>query len=145
MVIKMNRMARKNKINSESGFGLIEIVVSIVILGVALPVLISLYGSVSHKAVQSRFIDDMVTLAQDKMEEIIGYKEHHWDWYKNPQQFVSNENLADNYHRSVTVQQITNWGNASIDAWEVTVKITHPQFPNGYLLSTRFTKYYEEK
>ncbi len=135
----------KNRILSEKGLSLIEIVVSIIILGVALPVLISVYGSVSTKAVQSRVIEKLVAYSQDKMEEIVGYKETHWDWYKNPQQFAVSENLANNYHRTVTVQQITNWGGALVNAWEVTVLVTHPQFPNGYKLTTRFTKYYAPK
>jgi len=36
--------------------------------------------------------------------------------------------------------------NMGLDhAWEVQVKVTHPQLPQGFLLSVRLTKYHEKK
>ncbi len=122
-----------------------ELVIAIIIIGVALPAIFSLYGQISVRAAQSALMNQMVAYAEDKLEEIIGKKESHWDWYKNPAQFTANEKLGKGYHRKVTVKKITNWGNARIDAWEVQVKVTHPQLPQGFLLSVRLTKYHEKK
>jgi len=86
----------------------------------------------------------MIVFAENKMEEITGLKEKTWNWYTNPTQFEVNENLGNGYQRTVTVTTITGWGSASIDAWQVDVTITHPLYPDGYVLTTRFTQYYEE-
>jgi len=130
---------------AQQGYTLMELVIAIIIIGVALPAIFSLYGQISVRAAQSALMNQMVAYAEDKLEEIIGKKESHWDWYKNPAQFAADENLGKGYRRIVTVNKITNWGNARIEAWEVQVKVTHPQLPRGFALSVRLTKYHEIK
>ncbi len=130
---------------NEKGYTLIELIIAIIILGVAFPAIINLYGSIALKSAQSSAFNQMVAYAEEKMETIIGYKETHWDWYKNVSKFETDEDLDEGFHRSVKIKKITGWGNAGIDAWEVNVKVTHPQLPNGYLLSMRLTKYYAKK
>jgi prepilin-type N-terminal cleavage/methylation domain-containing protein len=137
------RIARINKKNNQSGFTLIELVVVITLLGVTLPAVYSLYGSLSVHSVKSAVYDQMVAYGQDKMEEIIAIKEKNWDWYKDPAQFEVDEDLADDYHRKVTVTTFSNWGNSLVDGWEVKVEITHPMVDSPYELVTRFTKYHE--
>ncbi len=137
-------MPQYNQIKSEKGFTLIELVVAIVIIGVALPSIFSLYASLSAKASDSAVMDQMVALAQNKMEEIIGKKEADWAWYKNPSQFAVNESLPDSYHRVVTVNTVNNWGNSMLDAWEIAVSVTNPRIDNNYVLTVRFTKYFTE-
>jgi len=130
-------------VKRENGFTLIELVVAIVLMGVALPVIIGLFANVSLYASRGTVKDQMVAHAQNKMEEIVAVKEANWDWYKNPNQFVATENLTDNFQRSVTVTSISNWGNQGINGWEVTVSVSHPQMSNNYSLSVRFSKYHE--
>ncbi len=137
-------ISQYNQIKSEKGFTLIELVVAIVIIGVALPSIFSLYASLSAKASDSAVMDQMVALAQNKMEEIIGKKEADWAWYQNPSQFEVNESLPDSYQRVVTVNTVNNWGNSLLDAWEVAVSVTNPRIDNSYVLTVRFTKYYTE-
>jgi len=129
----------------QNGYSLIELIVVIVLLGVMAPAIISIYGDVSVLSATSAIMDQMLVLAEEKMEEISGKKENDWDWYKNPTQYEVDEALANGYHRTVTVTTITNWGAVNIDGWEVYVLITHPQYTNGFSLTTRFAKYYEEK
>lgn len=132
-----------NKKNNQSGFTLIELVVVITLLGVTLPAVYSLYGSLSVHSVKSAIYDQMIAYGQDKMEEILAVKEKNWDWYKDPFQFEVDEDLADDYHRQVTVSTFTNWGNSLVDGWEIKVIITHPMIDSPYELITRFTKYHE--
>ncbi len=131
-------------IATEQGFTLIELIVAIVIIGVALPAIFSLYASLSAKASDGAVLDQMAALAQNKMEEIIAKKETDWTWYQDPTQFEVDESLADDYHRTVTVTAITNWGNAALNAWEVAVAVTNPRISNSYTLNVRLTKYYME-
>lgn len=128
---------------SEYGYSLIELIIVIIIMGTALPAIISLYGRVVVYSSKSSVNDQMVAFAEEKMEEIIGFKEKNWNWYKNPARFVSSESLSDNYTRRVQVRKITNWGNARIEAWQVEVSVTNPLLPKGFTLSTRLTKYHE--
>jgi len=132
----------KQRIKSEKGFTLIELLVAIVLIGVTLPAVFSLYASLSEHSVQSAIMDQLVTYGQEKMEEIIAIKSTNWDWYKTPNQFVEDESLPDDYHRSVMVNGVSNWGNASIDAWEVVVSVTHPRLSAPYKLTVRLSKYH---
>lgn len=137
------RRIKQNLKTNQRGFSLIELVVAITIMGVALPAIFSLYASISARSSQSAVMDQMVALAQNKMEEIIAKKESDWTWYQDPTQFEVTENLPDHYTRSVSVTTVSNWGNAGIDAWQVTVQVGHPQMTNPYQLVTRFSKYEE--
>lgn len=135
---------KKRNLAAEKGFTLVELVVAIVIIGVALPAIFSLYASLSAKASEGAVLDKMAALAQNKLEEIIAKKESDWTWYQDPAQFEIDENLADDYHRTVTVNAISNWGNAALNAWEVTVSVSNPRISNSYTLNLRLTKYYLE-
>ncbi|MFZ0388922.1 MAG: type II secretion system protein [Calditrichia bacterium] len=127
---------------NERGTTLIELVIVIIVLGLALPSLLSLMGLVSLHSARNGVMETAVTLAEAKMEEIIGIKETHWDWYKNADQFVEEDvNLGDQFSRQVTVKQISDWGEEKLNAWEVVVRVDHPQLENGYSLTMRFTRY----
>jgi len=127
---------------NERGVTLFELVLVIILMGIALPSLLSLMGQVSLHSTRPVILEKAITLAEEKMEEIIGKKEANWDWYKNPTQFETNETLTEGFQRSVTVTSITGWGNAALDAWEVKVTVTHTLLPNGYSLVIRLTKYH---
>ena len=139
-----NRMRKNDSLKAEWGFTLIELIVAIVIIGVALPAIFSLYASLSAKASDGAVLDQMAALAQNKMEEIIAKKEADWAWYQDPTQFEADERLADDYHRTVTVNTISNWGNAALNGWEVTVTVSNTRISNDYTLQVRLTKYYLE-
>lgn len=63
-------MKRTNSITPPSGFTLIEIVISMVILGLATAGLVHMQISSSTTLTNSRYLTTAVTLAQDKMEEL---------------------------------------------------------------------------
>ncbi len=128
----------------QAGFTLMEVVVALVIIGILLPATLALFGEVTEKSVKNSVLERATLLAEQKLEEIIGYKEKHWQWYQNPGQFADSEHLGNGFQRVVTVSSFSNWGNANIDGWKVDVTIIHPQLDNGYKLQVRLTKYYEE-
>ena len=87
-------------------------------------------------------VEQAVQLAESKMEEIIGWKMKHWDWYKHPGIFQETRHFNNGFTRRVEVEHIEGWGAASIEAWQITVIVTHPELSEGYTLTTRLTKYY---
>jgi len=127
--------------NRQEGFTLMELVVMIVLLGVAIPSVIYLYSQLSATSVKSSVLDQMMFYAESKMEEIIAIKEKNLNWDQTPNQFAEDINLPDDFHRTVTVQNITNWGNVNVPAVQVTVDVTHPLISNSYTLTVRLTPY----
>jgi prepilin-type N-terminal cleavage/methylation domain-containing protein len=63
----------------ESGFTLIEIVIAMVILGIATGGLVHMQISSSSTLTDSRYLSTAVTLAQDKMEELKSLAGNHSD------------------------------------------------------------------
>lgn len=132
----------KNLWKGERGASLLEMIIVIILLGVALPAFLSIISGAARRSMQNDMLGQAVTLAEQKMEEIIAFKEANWDWYKNPSALNEVETLADGYKRTVTVTEVNNWGSINATAWEVTVKVEHSALPNGYKLVTRLTKYH---
>ena len=121
---------------------MLELVLLIIILGTALPAFLGIMGMVSTHSLQANVQQQAIVLAETKMEEIVGFKQQHWDWFKSINNFAQDINLTGGYRRVVTITHITNWGSAGIEAWEISVTVSHQLLPNGYSLITRLTKYH---
>ena len=141
--MKFKEFYKKSKIHSEKGLTLVELIVVLILVGLIFPTIFSLAGTASVKATKYMYMQEANYLAEEKIEEITGYKEQHWDWYKHINKFIGLENLNRGFVRSVSVQKISNWGKARIDCWEAVVTVTHPQIKNPMVLSVRLTKYFE--
>ncbi|HFE64553.1 MAG TPA: hypothetical protein ENK14_09105 [Caldithrix sp.] len=137
MFNKLNKFRR-----AEQGTTLLELVLLIIILGTALPAFLGIMGMVSTHSLQANVQQQAIVLAETKMEEIVGFKQQHWDWFKSINNFAQDINLTGGYRRVVTITHITNWGSAGIEAWEISVTVSHQLLPNGYSLITRLTKYH---
>lgn len=72
-------MKGTSRILPESGFTLIEIVIAMVILGIATGGLVHMQISSSSTLTDSRYLSTAVTLAQDKMEELKSLAGNHPD------------------------------------------------------------------
>lgn len=127
----------------QEGFTLFELIISIILLGFAVPSILSLYSKLSVTSARNKIYDQTVAHAEAKMEEIIAVKEKNWDWYKKVNQFTEEVVLPDNFKRSVKVRKINNWGNVSVQAWEILVAVSHPQLTSPYTLTVRLTQYHE--
>lgn len=118
-------------------------VVALVIIGVVFPAFFSLAGMATSNAAKFIVRQKAQYYAESKMEEIIGFKKLNWDWYKTITDYAKTESLADNYTRTVSVNQITKWGDQEIDGWEITVSVSHPSMDKDVQYTIRFSKYYE--
>jgi len=131
----MNRYLRE-----EHGLTLIEIVIIVIIVGIALPSLFVLMGNLSVQTFQNRLMTQSVNLANNRLEEIQAFKEANWDWYKTVNNYVETENI-DGFTRTTEVSYDNAWGNSGYEAYQVVVSVTHPKFPDGYIISFYLTKY----
>jgi prepilin-type N-terminal cleavage/methylation domain-containing protein len=125
----------------QQGFTLAELVVTIVLLGVALPSTISLIAQLPFKLNQNSIEQNALALAEEKMEEILVWKEHNVLWYKTITSLGTNEVLSGVYQRSVSVNQVSGWGDAGLDAWEIKVVVRHQKLMYECQYTVRFTIY----
>ncbi len=137
------RQVRLKLLASEKGLTLVELVVALILVGLIFPTIFSLAGNAAVKATKYIYMQKANYLAESKMEEIVGYKAQHWDWYKNISKFKGSETLPDGFTRNVSITDIKNWGNAQIKAWQIVVSVRHPQLETQIQLSVRLTKYFE--
>ncbi|MEJ2634964.1 MAG: hypothetical protein P8184_06690 [Calditrichia bacterium] len=127
--------------NNQQGSTLFELIVVMILVGVALPSILGLMGMIGVYTARYSVMETAVGLAESRMEEICGRKAADPNWYTDPSQFEEDVNLADGYRRTVAVTSLSGWGSESLDTWEVTVTVSHRVLPNGYSLAVRFTRY----
>lgn len=142
---RLNQNNKAQKFNmrprrEEQGFTLIELVVVIIIVGIALPSLFVLMGNLSVQSINNRLINQVVNLANSRMEEIQAFKEESWDWYKDINAYSETEN-SNGYTRTTTITYHNDWESTGYEAYEVAVNVSHTKLPQGYTLSFFLTKY----
>ncbi len=125
----------------EQGVSLIELIVVIILLGVALPSLFSMIGYLASHHAKNELYTRCMVLANDRLEEIYAFKKENSDWYKTIMNFNQQENLDGGFIRETTITEVNNWGDAHLEAYDVTVKVTHPQISDGYSIKIRLTKF----
>lgn len=126
--------------NRENGYSLIELIVTIILIGIAFPGLLGFFASSMIDTVKNDVINEAVLLAGEKMEQITADKNEPTrgiDYITTPNQYPS-ESLGQ-YTRGVVIQTkiIDN-----ISVIEVIVSITHPVISNSFTLTHLFTDYY---
>jgi prepilin-type N-terminal cleavage/methylation domain-containing protein len=128
-------------LRKEQGVTLIELIVVMILLGVALPSLFSMIGYLASHHAKNEIYTQCMVLANDRLEEIYAFKKENSDWYKNIMSFNQQENLDGGFIRETSITKVNNWGNANLEAYDVTVKVTHSQIPDGYRIKIRLTKF----
>ncbi|NOG44195.1 MAG: prepilin-type N-terminal cleavage/methylation domain-containing protein [Calditrichaeota bacterium] len=127
-------------IREEQGLTLLEVIVTVIIVGIALPSLFVLIGNLSYQSFQNRVMTQSVNLANNRMEEIQAFKDSRWDWYKSINDYVEIEDV-EGYTRTTEVSYHSDWDDSDYEAYQVEVNVSHPKFPNGYNLTTYLTLY----
>jgi Tfp pilus assembly protein PilV len=117
------------KIKSQRGATLLELIISFIILGIALPAVILMVGQMGIDHGVNESIYRAVSDANAKMEEIVAFKKMNNDsaiWADTITDFAGTETLADGSQRTVTIVNINNWineGPVVRDAYQVDVSV----------------------
>ncbi|RMH65712.1 MAG: prepilin-type N-terminal cleavage/methylation domain-containing protein [Calditrichaeota bacterium] len=129
------------KLRKEQGFTLMEVIVVVVITGIALPSLFVLLGNISYASFSTRMMNTAVNLASSRMEEIQAFKDANWDWYKTIEDFETEESLNDGFTRTTTVEHIDDWDNTGYEAYQITIAVAHQKVENPYTVTMNLTLY----
>lgn len=130
----------KNLIKDEHGVSLFEIVILIVIVGVALPALYTLNGIIARHHARNEIMSQAASLADSRMEEVLAFKNENNDWGKYISTYNLSETLTKGFTRKTAVTSISGWGAAGIDAYKIEVSVVHTELPNGYALTVMLAK-----
>ena len=130
----------KKVIREEQGITLMEVIVTVIIAGIALPSLFILMGNLSYHSFQNKIMTQSVNLANNRLEEIQAFKDSKWDWHKSINDYADIENI-DGYTRTTKVSYQNKWGKSGYEAYRVEVNVAHEKLPNGYTLTFYFTFY----
>jgi len=129
------------KLRKEQGFTLMEVIVVVVITGIALPSLFVLLGNISYASFSTRMMNTAVNLASSRMEEIQAFKDANWDWYKTIEDFETEESLNDGFTRTTTVEHIDDWDNTGYEVYQITIAVAHQKVENPYTVTMNLTLY----
>jgi Tfp pilus assembly protein PilV len=122
-------------LKNQQGISLIEIIILIIIIGVALPSLYTLNAIIVRYYTKNEIIVEATSLADSRMEEIISFKKENDDWSKYISNYNQSESLTKGFTRITTVTSVSGWGAESLDAYEIEVTVSHMDLENGYRLT----------
>lgn len=140
----MDRLRSKRylKFKSFKGFSLIEMVLTIVMVGTALPGLIGMFATISNKSHQGELLTIANLLAIEQIEIILadkagsgsgfGYSNINSAKYANVQPAAP----FDSFNRTVTVQTVSS--GQFYEHKVITVTVTHSSMPNVVLKTAIF-------
>jgi len=123
----------------EDGYSLIELVVTIIFIGVVFPGLIGFFTYVMDDSVRSEAISQAIALAQQQMEEIIADKNEitrGLSYVKSPGQYGT---IVVGLHTCSVSVNDTLIGNVA--AVQVMITITNPLLNEDFNLRQLFTEY----
>ncbi len=126
---------------NQKGFSLLELIVVLILVGVALPTFLMIMGLLANNHAENEILTRCMTLADSKIEEIFAFKNENPLWFNTIESKAGQETLEGNYTRTTVISEKTNWGNNKEDAYEVSVTVAHPKLPQGYTLTVRLTKF----
>lgn len=120
----------KKKYKNQQGSTLIELVIVVILLSIAVPSTFSIIGQISLQNYKNLSMYQQINAANSKMEEIIAFKRLNDDWSNTIANFSGSETLPNNYTRSVTVTQVSNWiseGSVNKNAFKITIGVNSIQ------------------
>jgi Tfp pilus assembly protein PilV len=126
-----------NFLKNQQGISLIEIIILIVIVGVALPSLYTLNGFIARYHAKNEIIVRATSLADSRMEEIISFRKENADWDKYISSYNQSETLSGGFVRVTTVTAISGWGAESLSGYEIEVTVSGIELEKGYRLTAR--------
>jgi len=124
---------------NQAGYSLIEIIVTIVFVGIAFPALIAFFANVMTDSVESGAYTQAIVLTQTKMEQITADKlspARGYDYIRTAGQYPA-ETIGQ-FTRTTTVVDSVLTGVSGVF---VMVETNHTLMANPYNVSTFFTSY----
>lgn len=122
-------------LNDQRGISLIEIIILIIIVGVALPSLYTLNALIARYHTKNEIIVQATSMADSRMEEIISFKKENEDWDKYIGNYNQSEILSAGYGRITKVTAVSGWGAEGLNGYEVEVTVTNTELESGYRLT----------
>lgn len=122
-------------LKNQQGISLIEVIILIIIIGVALPSLYTLNALIVRYYTKNEIIVQATSLADSRMEEIISFKKENDDWSKYISSYNQSESLSGGFTRATTVTSVSGWGAEGLNAYEIVVTVSHMDLENGYSLT----------
>ena len=122
-------------LKNQQGISLIEVIILIIIIGVALPSLYTLNALIVRYYTKNEIIVQATSLADSRMEEIISFKKENDDWSKYISSYNQSESLSRGFTRATTVTSVSGWGAEGLNAYEIVVTVSHMDLENGYSLT----------
>jgi len=122
-------------LKDQRGISLFEIIILIIIVGVALPSLYTLNGIIARYHAKDEIIIQATSLADSRMEEIISFKKENDDWSNYISNYDQTESLPKGFTRITTVTSVSGWGAESLNAYQIEVTVSHTELENGYSLT----------
>ncbi len=124
---------------NQAGYSLIELIITIVFVGVAFPGLIAFFANTMNDSVENQIYTQAIGLTQSKLEEITADKlddSRGYDYIKTAGRYPA-ENIGL-FTRTTTV---TDSSLAGISGAHVRIETSHTLMANNYSLSCFFTFY----
>lgn len=122
-------------LEDQEGISLIEIIILIIIVGVALPSLYTLNALIARYHAKNETIVQATSMADSRMEEIISFKKESQDWDKYISNYNENETLSGGFTRITKVTAVGGWGAEGLNGYEIEVTVTNTELENGYRLT----------
>lgn len=122
-------------LKNQQGVSLIEIIILIIIVGVALPSLYTLNGVVVRYHTKNEIIAQAASLADSRMEEIISFKKENYGWATYINNYDQTESLSGGFTRVTTVTSVSGWGAEGLDSYRIEVTVSHNELESGYTLT----------
>lgn len=118
------------------GYTLIEVILVVLILGIAIPPIFYLLTYNSTSSVDSEIYTRATLFAQEKMEEILadkrgGFAGRGYDYITTPARY-SADAPASGYTRTVSIVENTS---AGIEHAEITVRVSHDMIEDVVLVA----------
>jgi Tfp pilus assembly protein PilV len=131
----------KRLLGDSRGMTLIEVIIIVVVLGIAVPALMSLMSSTLFHSGKSAILSQSTMFAQERIEEIIADKKSDsrgYGYVVTPGRYLS-DSPASGFTRTVAVQT-TGMTYNGVPYAHVEVTVSHDDIPN-ITLSTWLTEY----
>jgi Tfp pilus assembly protein PilV len=127
-------------LKNQQGISLIEVIILIIIVGVALPSLYTLNAIVLRYHAKNEIIAQANSMADSRVEEIISFKKENGNWSKYISSYNQSESLAGGFMRVTTVTSVSGWGAEGLNAFRIEVTVSHTELVNGYRLTVMLAR-----